>query len=135
MATFLQSNTTLCSLDLSKNNIESADTLKAIAKALNKKSSAITVVHLAHTTLGGGDNAALEKLLASLKKCEVLDIGHEDMDSEVRCAPPLPCLHRRNHLITVLLSYLPVKGRRLDCQVRWQKECADVLLPRWRQIG
>ena len=91
LAKFLQGNMTLSSLDLSHNTIESADTLKTIAKALNKKSSAITVVNLAHTTLGGGDNAALEKLLASLKKCEVLDIGHEEMGSEVRSFRP--CSH------------------------------------------
>ncbi|KAL9178590.1 hypothetical protein ACHAXT_001928 [Thalassiosira profunda] len=81
LATFLQGNTTLCSLDLSQNTIDSADTLKAIAKALNKKCSSITSVNLSECSLGG-DNAALEKLLASLKKCRVLEIGHKSMDSE-----------------------------------------------------
>lgn len=135
LATFLQGNTTLCSLDLSRNNIESVDTVKAIAKAVNAKGSSIVHVNLSFCALSGGDKGALDKLLASVKKCESLEIGHKSMDSEVSLPPPLPCFHRRNHLITVLLSSTLHKGRRFDCQVRWQEECFDLLFPRRRQIG
>ena len=75
-------NKTLRSLNLSKNNIESVDTVKLLTKAIKKKSSQLLHVNLAHCSLGGGDNDVLDKLLVACKDCESLEIGHSDFTSE-----------------------------------------------------
>ncbi|KAL9178574.1 hypothetical protein ACHAXT_001912 [Thalassiosira profunda] len=108
VATFLQGNTTLCSLDLSRNAIESVDTVKAIAKAVNAKSSSIVHVNLSFCTLGGGDKGALDKLLASVKKCETFEIGHKSMDSE-SVASIAKFVGKKN-----ALTFFSLAGARLD---------------------
>jgi len=82
LATFLLKNKTLRSLNLSKNNIESVDTVKLLTKAIKKKRSQLIHVNLADCSLGGGDNDALEMLLVACKGCESLEIGHSDFTQE-----------------------------------------------------
>ncbi|KAL9178656.1 hypothetical protein ACHAXT_001994 [Thalassiosira profunda] len=108
LANFLQGNTTLCSLDLSRNDIESADTVKSIAKAVNAKSSSIVHVNLSYCALGSGDKGALDKLLASVKKCESLEIGHKSMDSEA-VASIAKFVGKKN-----ALTFFSLAGARLD---------------------
>jgi Ran GTPase-activating protein (RanGAP) involved in mRNA processing and transport len=72
---------TLRSLNLSKNNFESVDTVLSLAKAI-KKHPALVHVGLAHCSLGGGDQDALKKILTACKDCDSLEIGHSDFGSE-----------------------------------------------------
>lgn len=81
LAKFLAGNKTLCTLNISRNNIESVDTVKALAKAI-KKHPALLEVGLAYCSLGGGNHDALDKILAACKECDSLEIGHSDFDSE-----------------------------------------------------
>ena len=77
---FLAENKTLSTLNISRNNIESEDIVKALAKAI-KKHPALCNVNLAYCSLAGGHDV-LEKILAACKNCDSLEIGHEDFDSE-----------------------------------------------------
>ena len=81
LAAFLGKNTTLRSLDLSQNNIESVETVKTFAKAI-KKHPALRDICFAHCSIGGGDKDVLEKLLVACKECDSLEIGHCDFTSE-----------------------------------------------------
>ena len=77
---FIAKNTTLSTLNISKNNIESEDTVKDLAKAI-KKHPALCNVNLSYCKLAGG-NAALERMLTACKSCEHLEIGSEEFDSK-----------------------------------------------------
>ncbi len=80
LAKFIAKNTTLATLNISKNSIESEDTVKALAKAI-KKHPSLCNVNLSYCTLAGG-NGALEKMLTACKSCEHLEIGSEEFDSK-----------------------------------------------------
>jgi Ran GTPase-activating protein (RanGAP) involved in mRNA processing and transport len=77
---FIAKNTTLVTLNISKNNIESEDIVKDLAKAI-KKHPALCNVNLSYCKLAGG-NAALEKMLTACKSCEHVEIGSEEFDSK-----------------------------------------------------
>lgn len=77
---FLDGNKTITSLNISRNNITSADSVKALAKAI-KKHPVLCNVNLAHVSLAGGSDA-LNKMLLSCKTCTSLEIGHKDFDEE-----------------------------------------------------
>ena len=81
LATFLAGNKTLRILNLSKNNIESVDNVKSLAKAI-KKHPLLRSVNLSQCSIGGGDSDALDKLLVACKECDSLEIGHSDFTSE-----------------------------------------------------
>jgi Ran GTPase-activating protein (RanGAP) involved in mRNA processing and transport len=77
---FLAGNRTLSTLNICSTNIESEDTVKALAKAL-KKHPAIRRVNLAYCSLAGGHDV-LDKILTACKTYDSLEIGHEDFESE-----------------------------------------------------
>ena len=77
---FVANNTSLSTLNLSHSKMESEDTAKALVKAL-KKHPAICNVNLAYCSLAGG-SAIVDKILSACKKCDSLEIGHEDFDAE-----------------------------------------------------
>ncbi len=80
LAKFIAKNTTLATLNISKNDVESEDTVKELAKAI-KKHPAICSVNLAYCELAGG-SGTLEKMLTACKSCEHLEIGSEEFDSK-----------------------------------------------------
>ena len=80
LVSFVASNKTLSTLNISRTNIESTDTTKALAKAI-KKHPNLCNVNLAYCSLAGG-NAVVDKILAACKNCDSLEIGHEDFDKE-----------------------------------------------------
>ncbi|KAK1742764.1 leucine-rich repeat protein [Skeletonema marinoi] len=77
---FVDGNETLSSLNISHTNIQSESTVKALAKAL-KKHPALRSVNLTYCNFAGGSKM-MDKILAACKKCESLEIGHGDFDSE-----------------------------------------------------
>ena len=81
LANFLAGNVTVKSLDVSKNNIESIDTAKAMANAI-KKHPALIHVNIAHCSIGGGDTSVLNKMLNACKACDSLHVGHTDFSQE-----------------------------------------------------
>jgi hypothetical protein len=81
LVSFIADNETLISLDISKSVIESVDTVKALARAI-KYHPYLRHVNLAYCSLGGGDTAALKKILFACKDCDSLDIGHSDFTVE-----------------------------------------------------
>ena len=80
LAKFIAKNTTLATLDISRNNIVSEDTVKDLTKAI-KKHPALCSVNLAYCKLAGG-SGALEKMLTACKSCEHLEIGSEEFGSK-----------------------------------------------------
>ena len=80
LTTFLADNTTITTLNISRNNITSLDTAKDLAKAI-KKHPALCNVNLGHVSFGGSENV-LDKMLKACKTCDSLEIGHEDFDSK-----------------------------------------------------
>jgi Ran GTPase-activating protein (RanGAP) involved in mRNA processing and transport len=78
---YLLENKTLRTFDISKSNIESVDTVKDLAQAIQQHPT-LNHVNLSYCSLGGGDMAALNKMLTACKGCVSLDIGHEDFGSE-----------------------------------------------------
>ena len=78
---FLRGNETLLSLDLSRNDIESGDTVIALAKAI-KDHPMLSNVSLAYCSLAGGDIDALKKMLAACKQCNSLELGCNDFTQE-----------------------------------------------------
>ena len=77
---FLDRNKTITSLNISRNNITSADSVIALAKAI-KKHPVLCNVNLAHVSLAG-ESAVVNKMLLSCKTCTSLEIGHEDFDAK-----------------------------------------------------
>ena len=77
---FVDGNETLSLLNISHTNIQSESTVKALAKAL-KKHPALRSVNLTYCNFAGGSKM-MDKILAACKKCESLEIGHQDFDSE-----------------------------------------------------
>jgi Ran GTPase-activating protein (RanGAP) involved in mRNA processing and transport len=77
---FIAKNNTLSTLNISRNDIESEDTVKDLAKAI-KKHPTLCDVNLAYCKLAGG-SGTLEKMLTACKRVESLDIGHEEFDSK-----------------------------------------------------
>jgi Ran GTPase-activating protein (RanGAP) involved in mRNA processing and transport len=57
------------------------DTVKDLAQAIQQHPT-LNHVNLSYCSLGGGDMAALNKMLTACKGCVSLDIGHEDFGSE-----------------------------------------------------
>ncbi|KAL7543714.1 hypothetical protein ACHAXR_013533 [Thalassiosira sp. AJA248-18] len=80
LTNFLAGNRTICSLNISRNDIESVDTVKSLAKAI-KKHPVLVHVNLAYCSLAGGNSDALNKVLLACKQCDSLEIGHSDFDS------------------------------------------------------
>jgi hypothetical protein len=94
---FLARNETLSSLNISRNNIESVDTVKALAKAI-KKHPALSKVNLAFCSLGGGNCDGLDKILTACKTCHALEIGHADFSSE--CVTSVANFLGKKHSLT-----------------------------------
>ena len=104
---FLARNETLTLLNISRNNIESVDTVKDLAKAI-KKHPSLCIVNLAYCSLGGGSSDALEKILAACKTCDALEIGHTDFTPE--CVAVVTKFLRKKHS----LSEFSLKGAIVD---------------------
>jgi hypothetical protein len=77
---FVDGNETLSSLNISHTNIQSEDIIKALAKAI-KKHPTLRSVNLTYCLFAGGSRM-MDKILVACKKCESLEIGHQDFDSE-----------------------------------------------------
>jgi Leucine-rich repeat (LRR) protein len=120
LTVLLAGNKSLSTLNISRNNIESVDTVNALAKAI-KKHPAIRHVNLAYCSLGNGSSIdALDKMLAACKSCVSLEIGHEDFDSE-NVAAVVKFIGKKNSLTSFSLV-----GASLD-KVN-KKAMADVLV-------
>ena len=78
---FLRGNETLLSLDISRNKIESADTVITLSKAI-KNHPMLSKLNLAYCSLAGGDIDALKKMLAACKHCNSLKLGCDDFTQE-----------------------------------------------------
>ncbi|KAL3789790.1 hypothetical protein ACHAWO_000261 [Cyclotella atomus] len=78
---FLARNETLCSIDISKNDVKSLATVNNLANAI-KQHPCLVHVNLAHCSLGGGDKNDVKKMLAACKDCNSLGIGHPNFGSE-----------------------------------------------------
>ncbi|KAK1736409.1 leucine-rich repeat protein [Skeletonema marinoi] len=81
----LAGNKSISSLDISRSNIESVETVKALAKAI-KKHPTLRNVNLAYCSLGNGSIVALKKMLKACKGCDSLEIGHEDFNAKCGAA-------------------------------------------------
>jgi Ran GTPase-activating protein (RanGAP) involved in mRNA processing and transport len=80
LSNWIAGNSTLSLVNFSRNNIESVDAIKSLAKAIRKHPS-IRHVNLAYCSLGNGNIQALNKILSSCDSCHSLEIGHEDFPS------------------------------------------------------
>jgi len=81
----LAGNKSISSFDISRSNIESVETVKALAKAI-KKHPTLRNVNLAYCSLGNGSIVALKKMLKACKDCASLEIGHEDFNAKCGAA-------------------------------------------------
>eukprot|EP00984_Skeletonema_dohrnii_P015180 scaffold6504_cov127-Skeletonema_dohrnii-CCMP3373.AAC.1 len=85
LVTLLAGNKSISSFDISRSNIESVETVKALAKAI-KKHPTLRNVNLAYCSLGNGSIDALKKMLKACKSCDSLEIGHEDFNAKCGAA-------------------------------------------------
>ena len=93
---FISENKTLSTLNISHTMIESEDTAKALARAL-KKHPTLRRVNLAYCKLAGG-HSVMDKVLAACKKCDELEIGHNDFDS--KCVEKIAQFLGKKHSLT-----------------------------------
>jgi hypothetical protein len=103
---YVADNECLSRLNLSRNDIESVDAVRALAKAI-KNHSYLRHVNLAHCSLGGGDLGALRKILFACKDCDSLDIGHADFGSE-GAAMVAGFLGKKTSLSAICISAAPL---------------------------
>lgn len=93
---FVAENKTLSTLNISRTNIESEDTVKALANAF-KKHPALRKVNLAYCSFAGG-HGMMDKILGACKKCDSLQIGHKDFDSN--CVEKIANFLGKKHSLT-----------------------------------
>lgn len=93
---FVAENKTLSTLNISRTNIESEDTVKALANAF-KKHPALRKVNLAYCSFAGG-HGMMDKILGACKKCDSLQIGHKDFDSN--CVEKIANFLGKKHILT-----------------------------------
>ncbi|KAL3778765.1 hypothetical protein ACHAWO_008381 [Cyclotella atomus] len=105
VAKYVAENECLYRLNLSRNNIDSVDTVKTLAKAI-KNHPYLRHVNLAYCSLGGGDLGALKKILFACQRCESLGIGHSDFGFD-GAAMVAGYLGKKLHLLPSLFRRRP----------------------------
>ncbi|KAL3789791.1 hypothetical protein ACHAWO_000262 [Cyclotella atomus] len=106
---YVADNECLSRLNLSRNNIDSVDTVRALAKAI-KNHPHLRHVNLAYCSLSGGDLDALKRILFACKDCESLGIGHSDFGFE-GAAMVAGYLGKKSSLTAISLSAAPLDGK------------------------
>ena len=132
LSNWIAGNNTLSLVNFSRNNIESVDVVKSLAKAIRKHRS-IRHVNLAYCSLGNGNIQALNKILSSCDSCHSLEIGHEDFPSNcvasiIRNSKKITKALSRLQLMDLSSNKLSVQGAKMLAAFIEKPECNLVTL-------